>query len=168
MSPIDGARRATAVLDRDECITLASVEPRHAVAAVAQRPGARHPITVGAPSKAILATLDPAEWPTAVDDRLRADIKDLEQQSAAPCELCGGFELTGCPLVIAGTQGDPRFECAESTSVCCAEQGVVFPEKPAHVLPAAVLPQALEVTEPNGFSAVAERKERTLAAGSHF
>src|SRR5690625_4937723 len=29
------------VLDREECVTLTSVEPRHAVAAVAQRPGTR-------------------------------------------------------------------------------------------------------------------------------
>ncbi len=37
------------VLDHDECVTLTSVEPRHAVTAVAQRPGARHPVTRGAP-----------------------------------------------------------------------------------------------------------------------
>ena len=49
-----------AVLDHDECITLASVEPRHAVASVAQRPGPRHPITVGAPSKAILSAMTPS------------------------------------------------------------------------------------------------------------
>ncbi|MCR2825868.1 IclR family transcriptional regulator, partial [Microbacterium sp. zg.Y909] len=51
-----------AVLDHDQCVTLASVEPRHAVASVVQRPGARHPITVGAPSKAILSTLAPDHW----------------------------------------------------------------------------------------------------------
>ncbi|REJ05242.1 IclR family transcriptional regulator [Microbacterium bovistercoris] len=53
------------VLDGDECITLVSVEPRHAVASVAQRPGARHPVTVGAPGRAILAQLPDAEWPDA-------------------------------------------------------------------------------------------------------
>ena len=52
-----------AVLDGEECITLVSVEPRHTVASVAQRPGARHPVTVGAPGKAILAQLPEAEWP---------------------------------------------------------------------------------------------------------
>ncbi|MDQ1131330.1 IclR family transcriptional regulator [Microbacterium sp. SORGH_AS_0888] len=64
-----------AVLDRDECITIASVEPRHAVASVAQRPGARHPITVGAPSKAILSALSPAAWPEGIDAALRADVE---------------------------------------------------------------------------------------------
>ncbi|MQA11020.1 MAG: helix-turn-helix domain-containing protein [Pseudonocardiaceae bacterium] len=44
------------VPDRDECITLVSVEPRHAVA-VAQRPGSRHPIEQGAPGLALLAAL---------------------------------------------------------------------------------------------------------------
>ena len=63
-----------AVLDRDECITLASVEPRHAVASVAQRPGARHSILVGAPSKAILSTLPESEWPVEVPPALRAEI----------------------------------------------------------------------------------------------
>ncbi|MGN8025174.1 IclR family transcriptional regulator [Microbacterium sp. 22242] len=57
-----------AVLDGEECITLASVEPRHAVASVAQRPGARHPVTVGAPGKAILAQLAEAEWPAATPE----------------------------------------------------------------------------------------------------
>jgi len=65
-----------AVLDHDQCITLASVEPRHAVASVAQRPGARHPITVGAPSKAILSILPPAEWPVEVSERLRAEVAE--------------------------------------------------------------------------------------------
>ncbi|WP_127819526.1 IclR family transcriptional regulator, partial [Microbacterium sp. CPCC 204701] len=46
-----------AVLDHDECVTLVSIEPRHAVASVAQRPGTRHPVTRGAPGKAILSLL---------------------------------------------------------------------------------------------------------------
>ncbi len=37
----------------DEAVTLASVEPRHAVATLAQRPGSRHPIGLGAPGRAI-------------------------------------------------------------------------------------------------------------------
>ncbi|WP_020658624.1 IclR family transcriptional regulator [Amycolatopsis benzoatilytica] len=43
-----------ATLDgEDSVVTLASVEPRHATAAVARRPGSRHPITDGAPGRAI-------------------------------------------------------------------------------------------------------------------
>ncbi|HWV48928.1 MAG TPA: helix-turn-helix domain-containing protein, partial [Microbacterium sp.] len=49
-----GATCFLAVLDHDECVTLVSVEPRHAINPVAQRPGTRHPVTRGAPGKAIL------------------------------------------------------------------------------------------------------------------
>jgi DNA-binding IclR family transcriptional regulator len=38
-----------AVWDRQECVTLVSVEPRHSGAAVAQHPGSRHPVHSGAP-----------------------------------------------------------------------------------------------------------------------
>jgi len=54
-----------ATLDGDEAVTLTSVEPRHAVAAVAQRPGTRHSITRGAPGRAIRSQLYPAEYAPA-------------------------------------------------------------------------------------------------------
>lgn len=44
-----------AVRDHDDCITLSSVEPRDTLGTIAQRPGSRHPLTVGAPGAAILA-----------------------------------------------------------------------------------------------------------------
>lgn len=50
-----------AVLDADEAVTLLSVEPSRGQTAVAQRPGAKHPITHGAPGHAIEASLSPAE-----------------------------------------------------------------------------------------------------------
>lgn len=62
-----------AVLDHDESVTLTSVEPRHAVASVAQRPGTRHPLTVGAPGRAILAALPRHEWPSGVSARLEEE-----------------------------------------------------------------------------------------------
>ena len=55
------------VLDHDDCVTLMSVEPRHAVASVAQRPGSRHPVAVGAPGRAILTQLPPGQWPEGAD-----------------------------------------------------------------------------------------------------
>lgn len=55
-----GATCFLTVLDHDECVTLVSVEPRHAINPVAQRPGTRHPVTRGAPGKAILAQLGDA------------------------------------------------------------------------------------------------------------
>jgi DNA-binding IclR family transcriptional regulator len=60
------------VLDQDECVTLATAEPRAAVASIAQRPGARHPVTQGAPGIALQTLLsNPAE--TAEVTRARAD-----------------------------------------------------------------------------------------------
>jgi DNA-binding IclR family transcriptional regulator len=60
------------VLDQDECVTLMTAEPRAAVASIAQRPGARHPVTQGAPGIALQTLLaDPAE-PAEVT-RARAD-----------------------------------------------------------------------------------------------
>jgi DNA-binding IclR family transcriptional regulator len=60
------------VLDQDECVTLATAEPRAAVASIAQRPGARHPVTQGAPGIALQTLLsDPAE--SAEVTRARAD-----------------------------------------------------------------------------------------------
>jgi DNA-binding IclR family transcriptional regulator len=49
------------VLDNLECVTLASVEPRTGGATVAQRPGTRHLLGVGAPGIAIQALLTDAE-----------------------------------------------------------------------------------------------------------
>ena len=44
-----------AVADRDECVTLVTVEPRHSQVHVAYRPGRRHPIDRGGPGVALLA-----------------------------------------------------------------------------------------------------------------
>lgn len=49
------------VLDRADCVTLATVEPRGAVASIAQRPGTRHSVLVGAPGVAIQTLLGPDE-----------------------------------------------------------------------------------------------------------
>ena len=43
------------VADREECVTLYSVEPRHTAVAVAARPGSRHRLDRGAPGLALLA-----------------------------------------------------------------------------------------------------------------
>ncbi len=63
------------VLDHDECVTLVSVEPRHAVASVAQRPGTRHPIGVGAPGKAIRAMVPESSWPPDLVEERRAELR---------------------------------------------------------------------------------------------
>ena len=45
------------VLDLNECVTLSSVEPRAGTATVAQRPGTRHSLALGAPGIAIQSLL---------------------------------------------------------------------------------------------------------------
>lgn len=49
------------VLDRAECVTLLTTEPRTPVASIAQRPGSRHSVLVGAPGIAIQTLLDAAD-----------------------------------------------------------------------------------------------------------
>jgi len=65
-----GMTAFVAVLDVDEVVALVSVEPRHAVAPVAQRPGTRHPLYRGAPGTAIQAALTPQERAALGDERL--------------------------------------------------------------------------------------------------
>ncbi|WP_270352261.1 IclR family transcriptional regulator [Microbacterium testaceum] len=94
------------VLDHDECVTLTSVEPRHAVTAVAQRPGARHPITRGAPGRAILAQLPPRRWPDEVDTRLAAEVADAAERGWATShdEVVPTLRAVAVPLAVQGRE----------------------------------------------------------------
>lgn len=78
-----GVTSFLAVLDLHQCVTLVSVEPRHAASSMAQRPGARHSITVGAPGKAILSLLPGSEWPAGVSDRLRLEVAHVSTRGYA-------------------------------------------------------------------------------------
>ncbi|WP_345762781.1 IclR family transcriptional regulator [Diaminobutyricibacter sp. McL0608] len=49
------------VLDHTQCVTLSSVEPRAGTATVAQRPGTRHSLALGAPGIAIQSLLTDRE-----------------------------------------------------------------------------------------------------------
>lgn len=94
------------VRDHDECVTLASVEPRHAVTAVAQRPGARHPVTRGAPGRAILAQLPPRRWPDDVDARLAAEVADAAERGWAIShdEVVPSLRAVAVPLAVQGRE----------------------------------------------------------------
>lgn len=93
-----------AVLDGAECITLASVEPRHAVASVAQRPGARHPVTVGAPGKAILSQVPPADWPADGSASLPDDVEVARGRGYATShdEVIPTVQSVAVPLPLRG------------------------------------------------------------------
>jgi DNA-binding IclR family transcriptional regulator len=92
------------VLDHDECVTLVSVEPRLAVASVAQRPGTRHPVTVGAPGKAILSVLPHGEWPGDVPDHLRDEVTDAAARGFATShdEVIPSLRSVSVPLIVRG------------------------------------------------------------------
>ncbi|WP_370942092.1 IclR family transcriptional regulator [Amycolatopsis sp. cg5] len=89
-----------AVLDHDECVTLVSVEPRHAIASVAQRPGSRHPITAGAPGRAVLAQLPPEDWPAAA----RAAVGEVTVRGYADShgEVIENLSAVAVPLPLRG------------------------------------------------------------------
>ncbi|MDI3192963.1 helix-turn-helix domain-containing protein [Pseudarthrobacter sp. AL07] len=54
-----------AVWDRDDCVTIVTVDPRHTGAAIVQHPGSRHPISAGAPGIAIQSAYSEADWHAA-------------------------------------------------------------------------------------------------------
>ena len=93
-----------AVLDHEECVTLISVEPRHAVASVAQRPGTRHPVTVGAPGKAILSILPVSGWPVGISDTLLRDVTETTDRGYASShdEVIPSLRSVAVPLALRG------------------------------------------------------------------
>lgn len=92
------------VLDHEECVTLASVEPRHAVASVAQRPGSRHPVTRGAPGKAILSLVPVAAWPHDADAHLRQEVTDAAARGwfDSHDEVIPSLRSVAVPLELRG------------------------------------------------------------------
>ncbi|MGV8894856.1 MAG: IclR family transcriptional regulator [Rhodoglobus sp.] len=92
------------VLDHDECVTLTSVEPRHAVASVAQRPGTRHPVHVGAPGKAILSVLPSARWPEATSAQLQSELVDAAARGYATShdEVIPSLRAVAVPINLRG------------------------------------------------------------------
>ena len=92
------------VLDHEMCVTLASVEPRHAVATVAQRPGSRHPVTAGAPGKAILMQLPATAWPPVAGSSLADDVHEAARRGWAESrnEVIPSLHAVAAPLAVRG------------------------------------------------------------------
>ena len=94
------------VLDHEECVTLVSVEPRHAAASVAQRPGTRHPVSVGAPGKAILSLLPRRSWPADVPQHLEEQVTDAASRGwfDSHDEVIPTLRSVAVPLVVRGRE----------------------------------------------------------------
>ena len=93
------------VLDRDECVTLVSVEPRHTNGSVVQRPGTRHPLSVGAPGIAIQSCLSDNELATLLPgDRIREDVLEARRNGFATShgEVIAGVSSVSVPLTMRG------------------------------------------------------------------
>jgi DNA-binding IclR family transcriptional regulator len=90
-----------AVLDHRECVTLVSVEPRSAHATVAQRPGTRHPIWVGAPGIAIQSILSDDQWRLiAGEHAMRAEVGEARTAGFATShdEVIPGLASVSVPI----------------------------------------------------------------------
>jgi DNA-binding IclR family transcriptional regulator len=93
------------VLDRDEVVTLASIEPRHAQATVARRPGTRHPLAFGAPGIAIQSVLSPAQLHAiSPETSKRQEASDAAEVGYATShdEVIAGLSSVAVPLVLDG------------------------------------------------------------------
>lgn len=94
-----------AVLDQSEVITLVSVEPRHAHASVAQRPGSRHPLAVGAPGLAIQSALTHAQLRSLMGARTeRSEVSEARERGFATShnEVIRGLSSVAVPLFVSG------------------------------------------------------------------
>lgn len=78
------------VLDREDAVTIVRVEPRAAIAAVAQRPGTRHPLDRGAPGRAVGRLVHTDAW-------------DLPYETSHD-EMIHGLSSVAVPLAVPGQQ----------------------------------------------------------------
>lgn len=93
-----------AVLDRRDVVTLVAVEPAHAHASVAQRPGTRHPLASGAPGIAIQSALTDSQWRTLPDEHPRDEAADARARGYATShdEVIPGLASVAAPLAVTG------------------------------------------------------------------
>lgn len=100
-----GMTAFVAVLDADTAITLLSVEPRRGHTSVAQRPGAQHSITRGAPGHAIESILTAAERHAVLGDAPPTPEAERAAElgySVSTDEVIPGITSVAVPLRIVG------------------------------------------------------------------
>jgi len=94
-----------AVWDREDCVTLVTVDPRHTGAAVVQHPGSRHPVSAGAPGIAIQSALSEQEWHSlapAIPYRAEATEARRRGFAASHDEVIPGVSSLAVPVRVPG------------------------------------------------------------------
>ncbi|WP_426990351.1 IclR family transcriptional regulator [Pseudarthrobacter sp. Y6] len=94
-----------AVWDRDDCVTLVTVDPRHTGAAIVQHPGSRHPISAGAPGIAIQSAYSEADWHAAapgIPYRPEAGTARHRGYAASHDEVIAGVSSMAVPVRVPG------------------------------------------------------------------
>jgi len=89
------------VLDRTECVTLVTVEPRAAIASIAQRPGSRHSMLVGAPGIAIqslLTTVERAAMGLETPEQPEVEAARREGIASSHGEVIPGVSAVAAPI----------------------------------------------------------------------
>jgi DNA-binding IclR family transcriptional regulator len=81
------------VADREECVTLFSVEPRHTAIAVVARPGSRHRLDQGAPGLALLAG-----GPPSPGERPEVAVARMAGYATSHDEVIPGLRSVAVPL----------------------------------------------------------------------
>ncbi|MFP5252084.1 MAG: IclR family transcriptional regulator [Actinomycetes bacterium] len=95
-----------AVRDGDDAVTLVTAVPRGVNASVAQHPGHRHPIALGAPGIALQAMLDDATWRAlGHDGPMHAEVERVRSRGFAVSanEVIEGITSVGAPIRSRGT-----------------------------------------------------------------
>ena len=117
-----GATAFLTVRDGDDAVTLVTAVPRGVNASVAQHPGHRHPIALGAPGIALQALLDDATWrELGHDGPMHPEVEQVRTRGFAVSanEVIQGITSVGAPIrarrstdasVAVVTIGEPDTE----------------------------------------------------------
>lgn len=100
-----GMTAFVAVWDHADCVTLATVEPRHNVTAIAQRPGSRHSVSSGAPGIAIQSAIGRQEWERRMPElpyRPEADEARERGYAVSHDEVIPGVFAIAAPILTPG------------------------------------------------------------------
>jgi len=99
-----GATCFLVTLDGEDVVTLVSVEPSRTRVTVAEHPGTRHPLGIGAPGRAILMQLPDPQWPAALADEHRQQTREVRVRGYATSynEVIPGLHSVAVPLPLHG------------------------------------------------------------------